>query len=116
MLNIKEGHKTQLQVIICIGLLFCSISLIHASRYIPDVYVCRHMARDIEDVFESVGIPIVLVKGNTDDRSTSHMWVSIYGVELDSVFLIPNGWFDKYSNNKICFDDWEDYIAEGGKN
>ena len=64
-------------------------SLGHRSSYVPTTNCCRQMAEDIEDKLESRGIDVKIMRGETEDGNSSHAWVSIFGIEFDSVSLIP---------------------------
>ena len=41
------------------------------------------MARDLEDCFERLGFDVEIVSSN------DHAWISINGIEFDSVTLLP---------------------------
>lgn len=77
-------------MVICFILLnYCIIGIGHAMLYEPDAYTCRHMARDIEDTLESMGIDVTIVTGRNHNNSKGHMWVKIFGVDFNSVTLMP---------------------------
>ena len=76
--------------------------------YDIDNYNCRNMSIDIEDMLESIGIDVTIVRG-TDDDKNGHMWVKIFGIEFDSVYLMPF-MTDKYHNKKREFNDYNEYL------
>lgn len=80
----------------------------HSMLYNPDVYVCRHMSRDIEDQLESFGIPVVIIRASNHNNSEAHMWVKILGVDFDSVSLTP--YLFGYTNKRAEFADYQDYL------
>ena len=88
---------------------YCIIGYGHSLLYKEDVYVCRHMAQDIEDMLESVGIPVKIITASNANMSKGHMWVSILGVEFDSVTLLPYCTF-KYTENKEIYNDYQEYL------
>ena len=79
----------------------------HSLLYEEDVYVCRHMSRDLEDSLESVGIPVTIIIASNHNNSKAHMWIKVLGIELDSVYLTP---YSGYDNNRFEFDDYDDYL------
>ena len=96
------------KVFIYILVFFVSVSLSHKSLYDEESYCCREMSRDIEDVLEAMNIPVVLIRGQIGNEG--HIWVSVFGIEIDSVLLIifPVSWI--YSEKVMYFDDYEDYL------
>lgn len=81
----------------------------HVSLYEPDVYVCRHMARDIEDYLELLRIPVTLIRASNHNNSEAHMWVRVCGIEFDSVCLLPYYSFT-YTENRTEFNDYQDFL------
>jgi len=105
----KKKHKIRYSILI-VGftlLVYVTIGLGHSMFYKNDVYVCRHMSRDIEDNLETVGIPVTIVRASNDDNSKAHMWIKILGVEFDSVTLMP--YLFGYSNDRVEYNDYEEY-------
>ena len=78
--------------------------------YEKDVYVCRHMARDIEDYLELFGIPVTIIRATSNhNNSKAHMWVRVLGIEFDSICLTP--YFPiEYTANRYEFDDYQCYL------
>jgi hypothetical protein len=85
------------EVIGIVLLLYGSIALAHGLSYVPDQYVCHHMARDIEDMLEPYGIEVTIVTGwsglkngtEKTNGSRGHAWIKIWGIDIDSVWLVP---------------------------
>ena len=71
-------------------------------------YDCRQMSRDFEDCVESIGIPVDIVRGENGDDA--HVWVSIYGIEFDSVFLLPFPNHMMFPENISVYEEYEDYL------
>lgn len=99
--------KTVFIILIIISC-YLVVSAYHAMGYKDGVYVCRHMARDIEDALEKTGIDVQVVSGKNVNGKTSHMWVKIYGLDVDSVTLLPMSFLinKKYINIKV-YDDYK---------
>jgi len=74
---------------ICFIFLFCYaiIAIGHAMTYDIDNNNCTHMSRQLEGMFEKIGIPVSLKSGSNGDGR--HMWIKIGILELDSVSLLP---------------------------
>ncbi len=89
-------------------------------QYNSEIYVCRHMARDIEEWLTPLGFNVTLVVGKDQPHmgmeSNGHMWVKINGIPIDSVYLLP--YFVSYSPFKhrvMEFDTYEDYLEYNGR-
>lgn len=70
-------------------IIYSSICICHHSLYSKPDYVCRHMARDIENDLEWFGLDVTIVRGNMTEGG--HRWFKVLGVEFDSISLLP--WF-----------------------
>lgn len=102
-------------IVCCVGLVVCIASLAQQLRYNKEEYCCHHMARDIEDVLEGFNIPVIIVRG--ENSEAGHVWVKVYGREIDSITLFPIE-PDKYSEGRMEFDDYQDYSdwVKAGRN
>jgi len=76
--------------------------------YEEDEYVCRHMARDLEITIEKFGIPVLIKRGDKINGDTGHMWINIYGLDIDSVTMIPSPMGLMYENIDT-YDNYADY-------
>ena len=95
-------------VILVVILMWLSIGVSHRLIiYDRGNYNCTHMSRDFEDVVESFGIPVTLIRGSNDNNG--HMWVKVFSIEFDTVFLIPFPQHLRFPKSQHEFDDWEDY-------
>lgn len=93
-------------------------------QYSSEVYVCRHMARDIEDTLEPFGFDVVCVVGKDrplgpdgvdGGNRSGHMWVEINGITIDSVYLLPfYPGINEYSYNITRYDDYQEYLNAKG--
>ena len=105
-----------MKLVLIISILFLGyfiVGLGHGICY-SEEYVCRHMSRDIEDGFESIGIQVQLVRG-TDKNNNGHMWINIFGIDFDSVWLLPViGTRYAYPDNIKQFNDWSEYLVWKG--
>ena len=75
----------------------------------PNIYVCRHMARDIEDLLESVGLDVRIIAGWNHNNSAGHMWVKLFGMTFDSVSLLPYH-STTYTYNVSEYRDYDYYL------
>lgn len=89
-------------------LAFCAY---HASGYVPDVYVCHHMARDLEDSFESLGMDTKIIYGKNADGDGAHLWVSVNGLEIDSVTLLPMSLVKLCGKKYFDIREYDDYMS-----
>lgn len=103
-----KHSKSAKIILVALLVVFCYVAagIIHASAYKEDVYVCRHMARDLEDRLESVGLDVKLVSGQNVNGKTGHLWISVYGLEVDSVTLLPMSLMNKEYVNITIYDDY----------
>ena len=69
------------------------------------------MGRDLEDTIESFGIPVTLVVGY-NINSEGHLWINIFGISFDSVYLIPTPNELFYPHYIEYYEDWDDYGVE----
>lgn len=104
--------KTEKVFLICVCIFtitFCSYSVYRGTiLYDADDYCCRHMARDAEQILESIGIPVILVRGHNEEGG--HLWFSIYGISIDSVSLLPFPMEVFYPEEPNYFINWDDYV------
>ena len=104
-----------------IAVVFVFILILISARilqYSEEKYVCRHMARDIEDLLEPIGFDVVCISGGEPPHEgcERHMWVEINGIPIDSVYLLPFcPTIDHYPYNRCRFDDYQDYLDYYGK-
>lgn len=111
-MNFTRRWKVFLVILVVI-LMWLSIGVSHRFiMYDIDDYSCRHMSRDFEDAVESFGIPVTLVRGSNDN--SAHMWVKVFSIEFDTVFLIPFPEHLRFPKRQCEFDDWEDYCEWRG--
>jgi len=89
--------------------IYQSLSIYQRSRYDIDNYCCRHMSRDIEKVFEGFGISTTIVCGYNFTEGSGHMWVNVFGIDIDSVTLYPFDPTLEYEsiNYYMSYEDWE---------
>ena len=81
--------------------------------YVPDVYVCRHMACDLESSLEDSGLDVKIVRGVTNFGCEGHVWcaVNISGFlfHVDSI-----GWYPLVPSllyhNLSYFESYDDYL------
>ena len=100
--------KIALMLLLLLTLL-SSLSVYHRSLYVKDIYTCRHMTLDIEDILESCGFNVLIHVGYING-SCGHMWFSIVGIHFDSVTLKPNNTnIEMYNNYYNVFNDYSDY-------
>ena len=81
--------------------LFCSLH--HSFMYSDPDYVCRHMARDLESNLEKIGLDVKLVSNH------KHMWISISGIEIDSVSFIPMYFYPHNQDNITTYESYGEY-------
>lgn len=72
------------------------------------------MSRDIEDTLEAVNINVIIHVGYIN-ASCGHMWIEIFGIEFDSVGLMPKSYDLKYNKWHITYNDYEDWVNKYGK-
>jgi len=96
-------------------LVYLGFVLGHASMYNEGVNVCRHMARDAEDILERWGFDVKLYSaGNGPVENGSekrHMWLCVNGIHFDSVTLLP--FYNLYTfhrNDLAIYDDYQEYL------
>ena len=102
------------------------LSIGHSMAYDEETYNCEHMSRDIEDVFESIGIDTKFVIGYNTNRSDmehsivngtdtytgkGHAWLRINGIDIDAVALCVCPCSLMFSNIEV-FDDHEDFLEK----
>jgi len=109
-------RKSTKRVLIIIIVLSSSIFIAYQIRHLQyndEPYVCTHMARDLEDTLESMGIDTKIVVGYKNEGIGGHMWVRVNGVDIDSVSFIPFYWKLKdYQRDRVVYDDFKDYAIE----
>jgi len=103
----KDGDI--LSIIAIIFVLYFSIGILHSLMYSSPNYVCRHMARDLEDMFEYLYIDTKIEVGWNKNYTVGHMWIKVFGIQLDSVTLFPYNpdWFGYVHTRE--FESYEDY-------
>jgi len=89
--------------------LFCSVH--HGFLYDDPDYVCRHMARDLENNLESLGIDTEIVSNG------DHMWIKVFGIEFDSVSLLPGFAVSTCTENRniTVYNNYEESMARYAK-
>lgn len=108
----KLRWKVTLTILVVV-IMWLSIGVLHRFiMYDSDNYDCRHMSRDFEDVVESFGIPVTLMRGQSENGG--HLWVKVIGVEFSAVYLIPFPEHIFSPDLQIEFNDWEDYCKWAG--
>jgi len=87
-------------------------SCYHAGLYDEHRYNCQHMSRDIEDKLESLGIQVIIITGMniTDTSADGHMWISICGVQFDSVTMLPCCNSEVFNYNVQYFNDYAETL------
>lgn len=65
------------------------------------------MSKDIECFVERLGIPVKIIRG--ENETHGHMWVSILGVDIDSVTLLYRNNRKDYPLKLTEFDSFSDY-------
>ena len=78
----------------------------HMKKYKDPGYVCHHMARDLEDMLESVGISVTIVTGQNFSAQTGHAWIQVFGMDIDSVSLLTKNNRKRYPDEIKEFDDY----------
>jgi len=100
-------------IVLLIALIFLSFypitCIAHYSMYDNDTYDCKHMSRDLEDKLESWGIPVTICIGYIENLSSGHMWIKVFGINIDSVSLLPDE-NSEYCNLRMEFNDYQDYL------
>lgn len=99
-------------VVLIVIACYVATGIIHASAYEKDVYVCRHMARDLEDTLETIGLEVKLVSGKKTQEKTGHLWISVYGLEIDSVTLMPMSLLNEKYDNISTYDDYRTWAED----
>ena len=94
-------------VIFVVIVMWLSIGVSHRFIMYSDNYNCTHMSRDFEDVVETFGIPVTLMRGQGEKGG--HLWVKVCGVEFSAIYLIPFPEHIFSPEIQREFDDWEDY-------
>jgi len=79
----------------------------HKETYDRKTNNCTHMSKQLEDIIETIGIPVTLMRGHNGTKG--HMWIKIGIVELDSVTLFPvfNSKYNQQIHEYKDFDDYE---------
>ena len=100
---------------ICAVALYFGLCLGHGLSYNDGHHVCRHMARDAEDILESIGLDVMLYSagdGPVENGSeTRHMWICVNGIHFDSVYLLPfYNFYTGYRNAPVVYNDYQDYL------
>ena len=104
--------------------IFSLLTLSHRMTYDYHTYCCRHMARDIEDALETLGLDVKIESGYKINKSMTirdengtregrmykqgHMWISVYGYDIDSVWLVPLNLDAMYPHRHNVYDDWSE--------
>ena len=115
----KKGKKNKIILAsLIIILASCQVTAIaktkHFESYNYPNYVCRHMAQDLEDRIESFGVPVIIVRGRNETKDMGHVWIKVFGIEIDSITLerkdnrklYPDNiteYWDYYTYAKTCF-------------
>lgn len=91
-------------------IIYFVLGLHHSFMYRDPDYVCRHMARDLEINLEKIGIDTVIVSNG------DYMWIKVFGVEFDSVSLLPMVFVrSNYGNGSLeYYNSYEEWM--GAKN
>ena len=102
-------------VIVCILAVLIFFILYRAFVvYVPEVYVCRHMARDQEVWLEDQGFDVKIYRGVTKIGDEGHVWcaINVSGVwtSFDSIGFYPFVPSLLYYNISI-FEDYSDYLV-----
>ena len=81
--------------------------------YVPDVYVCRHMAHDQEIWLEEQGFDVKICRGDSKIGGGGHLWcaINISGVltHFDSIGLYPFVPWLMYDNVTV-FESYDSYL------
>lgn len=88
-------------------ILFIPLTCFEHRLLYSESYCCRQMSRDLEDALEFIGIDVQLVCGYNQDGN-GHLWLSIYGVEFDSVWLLPLPNREDYPMWQEIFEDYSE--------
>jgi len=75
------------------------------------------MSQECEDIFETIGLDVTIKQGWPPEKNqVGHMWIQIQGIDYDPVLLIP-GYLNNlcYPRNQKTYDDFQDYLNQGGK-
>lgn len=107
----KKRHRSCLKFFVCFLIILFAV---RSLQYNPDAYVCVHMARDVEDVFEFMGVDTQIVIGQSIYAGeTGHAWVRVNGIDIDSVWLIPHYWrLKNFQRDVIVYDDFRQYACD----
>jgi len=106
----KRRYGYALGIVAYIAIFYFSICLSHSLLYSNPDYVCRHMARDLEFVFENIlYIDTKIITGWNENYTVGHMWIEVFRVQFDSVTLLPYNpdWFGYVHTRE--FESYEDY-------
>lgn len=102
-------HKIITTVII-LYIAYSSLVISQHMRFHRPDYVCRQMARDIEDTLETIGISTTIVTGSNNE--SGHVWIKIFGVDVDSVNLFPMNNRETYPQDLREYNDYEDFARD----
>ena len=113
--SLLRYHLIQVSIILLI--VYVGFAVIHGLSYVPDEYVCHHMARDMEDILEPLGFDVKIVTGWKDlkngteitEGSSGHAWMSINGIDVDSVWLVPFPLRHEYPYKGKMYEDYTEY-------
>jgi hypothetical protein len=91
---------------------YLGVVVVRGFQYTPDVYVCRHMSKDISYFLDGLGVDNKIVVGDSVLQDARHMWVAVnvlgFYVDIDSVYFYPV--FNRFIHYEIeVFDSYYDY-------
>lgn len=107
------NSKLFLAIIILLIIILCFLVYRSCFVYVPDVYVCRHMAHDQEIWLEERGFDVKFCRGDSKIGGGGHAWcaINISGVltHFDSVGIYPFIPFLMYDNVEV-YESYDDYL------
>lgn len=102
-------------VLLVILLIFICVR-IYRSDFVfqEDVYVCHHMAHDLEEQFESYGFDVLVCRGDSLKSGMGHAWIAFnlsgFLLHVDSIGcnpFVPSWYYDDIS----VFESYSDYLV-----
>lgn len=85
--------------------------IFHGLSYHEPDYMCAQMARDLEKTLESIGLDVKIMSGYSPIRQEGHVWIKVYGIEIDSIWLLPIKNSHVYNYNLHEFDNYDDFAS-----
>ena len=110
---VMKGKAKRRAGIILILLLTLSLTTVvsHGLSYHEPDYMCTQMTRDLEQILESIGLDVKIMSGYSPAKQEGHIWIKVYGIEIDSVWLLPVKNSDIYNYNLHEFDSYSDFTS-----